>query len=118
MSEFDDIKVGDIIIVDGRYNPSKAQVTKVTATRFVASKLNFSKKSGRAAESDKWNPIYAHTLTPDWEKRYQESQAELQKQRKITELHRIELGEASAEQIEKLYGFAKDLGLIVEPKAQ
>lgn len=67
MASFEDIGVGDEVVIDPpHFNRPRyvAKVERVTQTQFVASGYRFNKNSGRQVSSDPWNYANAYHPTP------------------------------------------------------
>lgn len=56
---FDNLKVGDVVAIDGRVHLGKGSVTHVTATRFSVGSLTFRRVDGTMIGADKWNRVWA-----------------------------------------------------------
>ena len=66
MAQFDDIKVGDqVIIKEGNASRRIAVVERVTATQFVADDRRFTKYGRKVGDGDSWYSTTALSATPE-----------------------------------------------------
>ena len=98
MASFDDIKVGDEVVIDppnSRMSSSPRYVAKVehvTRTQFVAGGYRFRKDSGSHIGGDGWHNAHVYHLTPELlavvntERRYFAASAKLYQLRKQLEV--------------------------------
>ena len=56
---FDDLKVGDVVAIDGRAHLDRGSVTHVTEKRFCVGSLTFRRVDGEMLGADKWRRVWA-----------------------------------------------------------
>ena len=86
---FEDIKVGDTVIIDQRWQGSHiVKVSKVTKASFTVdwgnAQISFSKNGGWQRNGDKWTPWHAHEATEDRIREIREAQFRAKLLRRIT----------------------------------
>ena len=63
MSDLGNVKVGDKLYYDNRWNEFIVIVTRVTATQVVCGKQHFAKTNGKLIGQGRWDCIYALPAT-------------------------------------------------------
>lgn len=72
MARFDNVKIGDLVLVSTRYSQSIATVERVTATQFVANGVRYTKYGRKVGESQSvWLPTNVQFATPELIERVQ-----------------------------------------------
>lgn len=110
MEKFDDIKVGDKVVVVNRYRKEIATVDKVTPKRFKIGNTTYSKSDGYEYGA-KWSYSWCQHVTDELCEEIARNEQFEKMRRKLSN---IRLGSYNYEMTKLLYDFMVEHSLIVE----
>lgn len=105
MDKFENIQVGDQVIVHQRWSGDSIEtVTKVTKTTFTAGSRTFRKDSGWERGGDKWTPSHADIATEESMAKVMEGQM---KAKYVRYFSSFNYGELPLDKLQEIYQIIK-----------
>ena len=102
--KYENVKIGDLFIVSGRYSQRLAKVTNVTKTRFRVGDVTFFKKDGSEYGGSSWSSNSCEIPT---EEKIKELKEDIEKEKVIRALKELDFNKYSLNELNKVIEILK-----------